>query len=556
MKTKNKSRPLAKVKAAIPIRKPKPNSVPARIAIVPSSKVYVDNQIALGVATCFSCLRVVSETIGILTWRQYEFRENGRGRDVILGDNVDRVIRVSPNPEMTPIDWRVAMVMCAMLSDAYSVIERTLTGEAVAMWPIHPSRVCVKRSASDQLYYEVLDDNGVAVGIPAADMFHIKGPTFDGMTGHKIIDAARESFGLTLATERSGAAFYGNAMRPSGVVEVPEAMSDKAYRRFRKAMQELYAGVNNVGRIAILEEGAVFKATTVHPDEAQHLETRKHQIREVCRWFRVPPHKVADLEDAHFTNIEHQEIEYVTDTILPWVVRFEQEANRKLISPALRERRYTKMNVDGLLRGDSKSRNEAYKIAREAGFRSANEIRAFEDDNPIDEPWADKYWMPLNYMYADEPRPEAQRTQGTSNDEQTQTTQAIVGMISMEALRPAAMKLIRGALDTAWRKEDKARTRAMKNDGFSAWAVQFYAEQCDYIESLLVNVADALMQGLRTSEQTPRTDTLCRVIAERYTVDAQRQENASWVAWAEQRRATDTADLVDQLFALAVSGSN
>lgn len=544
---------MARPKSAIPIRKPKPNSYPTRTIIQSSSKIYIDNTVALGVATCFSCLRVVSETLGVLPWKQFEIRANGRGRDSVTGDSVDRLLRVAPNPEMTLIDWRVAMVMCAMLADAYSLIERTLAGEPLALWPMHPSRVCVKRNASDQLYYEVVDDNGYPIPIAANDMFHVKGPTFDGMAGHKIIDAARESFGLTVAAEQFGSSFFGNAARPSAVVEIPEAMGDKAYRRFRKSMQELYASVKNAGRIAILEEGAKWNPITIHPDEAQHLETRKHQIREVCRWFRVPPHKVADLEDAHFTNIEHQEIEYVTDTILPWAVRFEQEANRKLIATVLRERRYTKINVDGLLRGDAKSRNEAFKIAREGGWRSTNEIRELEDENPIDAPWADKYWMPMNYMYADEPRPETK----SAASAQTDTTKAIVGMIAIDAMRPAAMKLVRGALDTAWRKEEKARARAVKNDdGYVAWASDFYATHCDYIASLLENVADAFMHGLRGAEQMPSADTLCRVLAERYTVDAQLAEHAAWPAWAESRRISDTADFVDQLFALAQAGRN
>lgn len=558
MKTKTSAKSARKSnrpRNAIAVKKPQPGNTPTRFVVQAASKIYVDNLTALGVATCFACLRVVSETIGILTHKQYEMRPNGRGRDLIVGDFVDRLLRISPNPEISPIDWRVAMTMCAMLGDGYSIIERSISGDPIGMWPMHPSRVSVKRSTSDRLFYEVIDDGGTAVPIAAEDMFHIKGPTFDGMAGIKIIDLARESFGMTVAADQFGSSFYGNAARPSAVVEIPETMSDPAYRRFRKSMTELYAGVKNAGRIAILEEGAKFNPITMQPDEAQYIETRKYQIREVCRWFRVPPHKVADLEDAHFTNIEHQEIEFVTDTILPWAVRFEQEANRKLIASRMRDRRYTKINVDGLLRGDAKSRNEAYRIAREAGWRNANEIRALEDENPIDEPWAEKYWMPMNYMYADEPRPESGAERPSEPSGSSEATEALAGMIAIDAMRPTAMKLVQGAFDTAWRKEEKARARAVKSDGFAEWSVEFYATHCGYITSLLGVVADAFLQGLRGGE-FPQAETMCRVFAERYTTDAMRQERDAWAAWTAVRRVTDTADFVDQLFAMAQAGRN
>jgi HK97 family phage portal protein len=565
MKTKSTKRLTSKrkagVKSALSVNKPKPGQYPARLGISSTSKVFVDNNVVIGIAAAWACIRVVGETLGTLPWKQYEIRESGRGRDPLYRDGVDRVIRVAPNPDMTPISFKCALGMSAMLADGYAVIERSVRGEPIAMWPLHPSRVTMRRNAADEIVYEVVDDFRMTVFIRSEDMYHIPGPSFDGLSGHRVVDAARNAFGLTVAAEQFGASFFGNSARPSAVVEVPMEMKDGAYRRFRKSMTELYTGLKNVARIAILEDGATWKTISITPDEAQHNETRKQQNREICRLFRVPPHKIGDLEDAHFTNIEHQEIEFVTDTMLPWAMRFEQEADRKLISPLARERRYTKMNLDGLLRGDKKSRNEAHRISREGGWRSANEIREMEDENPIEDPQVgDRYWMPMNYMWADEPRPETKNSGDTATGEPAKEsdprTDAMVGMIARDAMRPTALKLVRGAMDTAWRKEEKARARAVKNDGFAEWSTEFYREHCDYIETLLSGVADAFVRGLCGAEQVPRVDTMCRVVAERYTVDAMKQEHAAWPTWAEQRRVSDTADLVDQLFAMAISGSN
>ena len=337
-------------------------------------KVWVTQTTALQLSTVWACVRFLAGTMSILPWRVHEESESD-GRTINQNDPADYLLHVAPNPEMTPADWIGATVFSVELwGNGYSLIERNGRFDPIALWPIHASRVTVGRSDSDVLFYSVQDDMRGPVRIAPDDMYHVKGPTLDGFVGLHVIDAGRESIALGIAAERFGAAFYGNALRPSGTVEVPTELSDKAFRRLKKALNEK-AGAGKTGKVLLLEGGGAFKSIGIAPDEAQHNETRMLQIREICRWFGVKPHKVADLEHAHFTNIEHEGIESVTDTFLPRVVRFEQEANRKLVGQANRARRYTKFNVRGLLRGDMKSQSEAFAMNIKTEF-ARDEVRS------------------------------------------------------------------------------------------------------------------------------------------------------------------------------------
>ena len=219
-------------------------------------------------------------------------------------------------------------------------------------------------------------DAGLAILKPS-DVLHIPGLGFDGLVGYSPIAMAKNAIGLAIATEEYGAKWFANGAAPSGVLEHPGTIKDPS--RVREAWQSQFGGSSNSGKIAVLEEGMKYTPITISPEQAQFLETRKFQINEIARIFRVPPHMVGDLEKSSFSNIEQQSLEFVKYTLDPWVVRWEQSIHRSLLSEDEKATYFVKFNVEGLLRGDYQSRMNGYAIGRQNGWMSANDIRELEN---------------------------------------------------------------------------------------------------------------------------------------------------------------------------------
>ena len=213
------------------------------------------------------------------------------------------------------------------------------------------------------------------------DVLHIPGLGFDGLVGYSPIAMAKNAVGMALACEEYGASFFANGANPSGVLEHPGVLKDPA--KVRDSWNEVYRGSGNAHKIAVLEEGMKYTPISISPEEAQFLETRKFQIDEIARLYRIPPHMVGDLEKSSFSNIEQQSLEFVKYTLDPWVIRWEQALMRSLFTPAEKQQYFIKLNVDGLLRGDYQSRMNGYATGRQNGWLSANDIRELEDLNPI-----------------------------------------------------------------------------------------------------------------------------------------------------------------------------
>jgi HK97 family phage portal protein len=192
---------------------------------------------------------------------------------------------------------------------------------------------------------------------------------------------AKNAIGMSLATEEYGASFFANGANPGGVLEHPGVIKD--IQRVKDSWNSAYQGSGNAHRIAVLEEGMKFQAIGIPPEQAQFLETRKFQINEIARIFRIPPHMVGDLEKSSFSNIEQQSLEFVKYTLNPWVVRWEQSLQQSLLLPSEKNSIFIKFNVDGLLRGDYQSRMNGYAVGRQNGWLSANDIRELEDMNRI-----------------------------------------------------------------------------------------------------------------------------------------------------------------------------
>lgn len=272
--------------------------------------------------------------------------------------------------------------------NAYAQIIRNGRGEVVALYPLLPNKMDVSRDNSGRLYYTYTrnsdEPNGrqkfEQVVLPREDVLHIPGLGFDGLIGYSPIAMAKNAIGIAIATEEYGATFFANGATPGGILEHPGIVKDP--ERLRQSWKAQFSGKNNHS-VAVLEEGMTFKQMAIPPNEAQFLETRKFQINEIARIFRVPPHMVGDLEKSSFSNIEQQSLDFVMYTLNPWIVRWEQAMQQALLLPAEKGRLSFRFNVDGLLRGDYQNRMNGYAVARQNGWMSANDIRELENMNPI-----------------------------------------------------------------------------------------------------------------------------------------------------------------------------
>lgn len=348
----------------------------------PAAGISVDESTALNLSSVFCAVRVISESLAQLPFRVYE---DSNGDKIRRPDHpLDRILHRQANDETCAYNFRETVTSNALLwGNGYAEIERNRLGEPVALWPLNPNLVTPKRDDNGKIVYEVQSGNGIdAVIMPARDVFHLKGLSFDGLVGYSPIALARESLSLSMALEKFGASFFGNGATLGGVLETPNSLSDKAYDRLKETW-DAFTGVRNSHKTRILEEGLKYTKTSVPPEDAQFLASRQFQVTEIARWFRVPPHKLYELSHATFSNIEHQSKEFIDDTLSPWAERWEQESEMKLLLPAERGSLYTKMDFRRLLRGDAAARSSYYKTRFEIGSLSINEIRRLEDENSI-----------------------------------------------------------------------------------------------------------------------------------------------------------------------------
>lgn len=355
----------------------------ARIVLVgrTTSGEFVSPETAARQATVWACLSYLSRTVGQLPWRV--LIDNDGAREELKTHPVSRLLRTRPNPEMGPFQFKETMVWwAASWGNAVAEIQTDARGVPVALWPIHPSRGEFRRDAeSGELRYRVWNDRSEDVELTPSQYFHLRG-FGDGAVGMNVIAYAAESIGWARATEVFGAAYFGQGMAPSGIVKTKGKLTPEGLGALKKELAKAYGGARNAHKTIVLDVDMDYEKLAVDPTAAQLVQTRQHQVEEICRWFGVPPHKVMHLLYAHFSNIEHQSIEVVVDSITPWALRLEEEANYKLFG-LNRLGLYTKLDLKGLLRGDYKSRQEGLQIMRRAGVINADEWRALEDMNPI-----------------------------------------------------------------------------------------------------------------------------------------------------------------------------
>ena len=349
-----------------------------------SAGKIVNERSAMQMTAVYACVRILSEAIAGLPLHLYKYTSSG-GKEKALEHPLYHLLHDEPNPEMTSFVFRETLMTHLLLwGNAYAQIIRNGKGEVIALYPLMPNRMRVDRDDKGQLYYtynrvydEALKTKSMTVVLKPYDVLHIPGLGFDGLVGYSPIAMAKNAIGLAIATEEYGAKFFANGAAPSGVLEHPSTLKNP--EKLREAWQSQFGGSHNSNRIAVLEEGLKYTPISISPEQAQFLETRKFQINEIARIFRVPPHMVGDLEKSSFSNIEQQSLEFVKYTLDPWVVRWEQNLQRILLNIDEKKDYFFKFNVDGLLRGDYASRMTGYATARQNGWMSANDIRELEN---------------------------------------------------------------------------------------------------------------------------------------------------------------------------------
>lgn len=354
-----------------------------------SSGKSVSQTSALSVTAVYSCIRILSEAIAGLPLHTYKCKSNG-GKEKAIDHPLYFILHDEPNPEMTSFVFRETMMSHLLLwGNAYAQILRNGKGDVIALYPLAPNRMTVDRASNGRIYYTYStsdDDNPKLkskgqVYLKAEDVLHIPGLGFDGLVGYSPIAMARNAIGMAMACEEYGAKFFANGASPSGVLEHPSTIKNPD--KLRESWNSLFKGSSNSHQIAVLEEGLKYQPISISPNEAQFLETRKFQINEIARIFRIPPHMIGDLEKSSFSNIEQQSLEFVKYTLDPWVTRWEQSICRRLFKDSEKAEYFVKFNVDGLLRGDYQSRMNGYATGRQNGWLSANDIRELENMNQI-----------------------------------------------------------------------------------------------------------------------------------------------------------------------------
>jgi len=345
----------------------------------------VTERSSMQMTAVYACVRILSETVAELPLHLYQYSD--KGKEKAIKHPLYHLLHDEPNPEMSSFVFRETLMTHLLLwGNAYAQIIRNGKGEIIALYPLMPNKMTVDRDEQGKLCYlynrtsddtPTLKDKGYQVKLSPYDVLHIPGLGFDGLVGYSPIAMAKNAIGLAIATEEYGAKFFANGAAPGGVLEHPGTIKDPS--KVREAWQSQFGGSANSNRIAVLEEGMKYTPISISPEQAQFLETRKFQINEIARIFRVPPHMVGDLEKSSFSNIEQQSLEFVKYTLNPWLVRWEQSLSRTLFRADEKSKYFVKFNVEGLLRGDYESRMNGYATARQNGWMSANDIRELEN---------------------------------------------------------------------------------------------------------------------------------------------------------------------------------
>ena len=359
---------------------------------------------AMQISAVFACVRLIASTMATVPLLLYRRLEDGSSRKERAPEHpLYRVLHDAPNREMSACEFFEFMTMHLELrGNAYAEIVRNQRGDVQELWPLRPDRMEPRR-VEQALVYLYRRPDGTSHLFDADEILHLRALPTDGIMGLSVIDQCQESLGLSKASDKYAAKFFSNSAMPSALLSVPEgkALSAEAKARLAADWRAAYGNLDNAQRVAILEHGLSYQQISVTPEQAQFLESRKYNVRDIARLFGVPAHLIGDLEQATFSNIEHQSLEFVMHTIRPRCVRIEQAIKRQCLKDDDQQSFFAEFLLDALVRGDLKTRYEAYQIARMNGWMNADEIRAKENMNPIEDGTGEVYVVASNLIPLD-----------------------------------------------------------------------------------------------------------------------------------------------------------
>lgn len=344
----------------------------------------------------YTCASILGGDIGKLPIQVFKrTREGGIQRD--LKHPTADILGIRTNPYMSAYTFKELMrVHQAVWGNGYANIEWNMAGYPKALWPLNPAQTDVETDEQGKVWYTTTLPNGEMRKLPPEDVLHFKSLSLSGLKGITPIAAIREKIGIQQASDKFIGSFYANGTTTRGILKTPAALEEQAKKVVRAEWEKLHTGLTNAHRIAILDAGFEYQNLGMPLADAQFIETQKLGLSEVAKIYKVPPHKLGMLDRATFSNIEHQSLEYVKNTLQPDIVNWEQEIDFKLFTRPERMRYYVKFNLTSELRGDSESRAKYYKEMIGAGVYSINEVRALEEQSGIGE-LGDKHYMSLNY---------------------------------------------------------------------------------------------------------------------------------------------------------------
>jgi HK97 family phage portal protein len=455
----------------------------------------VDEETALTYSAVWCATRLICETAASLPLFLYQ-RDAHDDRSHAKDHPLYAVLKSAPNPQMTSMAFREGRLLHQVnYGNAFAEIERTVAGSVAALWPIHPSRVRPAgkdvrtrdgRPVEDGSYLVKNNDNTSVVVAPS-EMLHVPGVlSEDGVWGKGVVSYARESIGFGLATEAHGAALFGSGGQPKGIVYGTGLKDKEARTNFRREWRELHGSPNSVD-IAILPTDAKYEKLTFSNEDNQFLQSRKHNILEIARWYRVPAHMLSELMGpAGYNSVEMFSQEFVTYSLLPWLKRWEEQCNLKLLTPDERREYYVEHQLASLLRGDLTTRYNAYRTGIMTGWLNLNEVRRFEGLNGIG-PDGEVYFFPMNMSpIEDAAAPQEDAAQPPAEPGSDQSGSPDDGMDNQSsALRDAARAVLASALAWVFTKESNAAKRAANNKDFDRWLAEFYRDHADIVEKAL-----------------------------------------------------------------------
>ena len=379
---------------------------------------YVSAYFAENLSVVFACTQAIAESCAMLPLRVYRKMPDG-SRLEEPAHPVARLFSGDPTPSLTASELIEMMTAhCLLRGNAYAEIVRDGRGAPIGLTPFPPDLVGVVHVRSTGRYaYDVFLPSGGTRRILPDDMLHIKDRSDDGIVGKSRLTRTRETLGIALASERYAGSTFRNGAAMSGILSHPDHLGEEATKNLRDSFKATYGGADKAGAIAVLEEGLKWQQISVSPDDAQMLETPRFSVEQLSRIFRVPGPIIGDFSGGNYSSIVEVTRWFYTQTLQPWLNKWERTIERALLSEASRRSYEVEFDVDLLLRGDMLTRFQAYRIAREVGLYSANELRRFENANPRTDPDGDTYLTPANMQPEQTRQPVADRGGGTAAKE-------------------------------------------------------------------------------------------------------------------------------------------